>query len=91
MAWFPIGGNMSTIELDTHINNLLYTLNQLRAGRDAIRYGHAMSSDDVQQFSAARNIVRQVLGDKFDTLNDDMLVTGMETHIAHLMGTQYAK
>ena len=77
-------------ETEQHINNLIYVLNQLRAGANAKRFGHVMSTDDVIQYMSARDIVVRVV-DLTHTDGDDDLIPAMEQHIATLKGEQHAE
>ena len=82
---------MASIELDHHINNLIFTLDRLRAGRDAKRYGHAMSAADTQTYNAAREIIAHLLAQDYDNAGDDELITGMEQYITNVMETRNAQ
>jgi hypothetical protein len=81
---------MSTIELDVKLNNLLYVLNQLRTGRDAIRFGRGMSIADKTTLDGARMIAQKTLAMEYQNAGDDELITGMETYIATYMETKHA-
>jgi len=81
---------MSHIEFDTQVGNLMYTLNQLRAGRDAVRFGHEQSDDDVRMHHAVREIIKHLLAKEFDNANDDELITGMEQYIETFIQTKNA-
>lgn len=73
-----------------HINNLIFVLNQLRAGANAMRFGHHMSALDLVQYYGARQICEKIL-ELPPVANDDELIGGMEQHIATLKGEQHAQ
>lgn len=81
---------MPSIEFDAHVGNLIWTLNILKQGRDAMRYGHAMSSEDAQVFNASREIVKHLLAKEFDNPDNSELITGFEQYIATYMETANA-
>lgn len=80
-----------TIEFDAQIANLTYTLNQLRNGANAVRFGHTMSVEDKNVFAASREIVKHLLAKQFDNASDDELITGMENYVQTFMETKNAR